>query len=80
MLSTVTVVVPTSNLRLAALPGNVAVPAGLAGVEEDSVANITQIATVDRGGLEKRIGAMPDWAMTQLDAGLERALALGRPR
>jgi len=79
-LRTVTVVVLTSNLRLAAVPGNVAVSAGLVGAPEDSVANVTQIATVDRGALEKRIGAMPDWAMAQVDAGIERALALGRPR
>jgi mRNA interferase MazF len=79
-LRTATVVVLTSNLRLAAVPGNVAVSADLAGVEEDSIANVTQIATIDRGVLEKRIGAMPDWVMAQVDAGLERALALGRPR
>ena len=79
-LRTITVVVLTSNLRLAAVPGNVAVSADLAGAPGDSVANVTQIATIDRGALEKRIGAMPDWAMAQVDAGLERALALGRPR
>jgi|ERR1035437_7082131 mRNA interferase MazF len=79
-LRTVTIVVLTSNVRLAAVPGNVAVSAQLVGVEEDSVANVTQVATVDRGALEQRIGAMPDWAMAQVDAGLERALALGRPR
>ncbi len=70
----------TSNVLLAAVPGNVAVSAQLVGVEEDSVANVTQVATVDRGALEQRIGAMPDWAMAQVDAGLARALALGRPR
>src|SRR5271165_924252 len=76
----VTVVVLTSNMRLAAVPGNVTLPAEVVDVEEDSVANVTQIATLDRGALEGRIGAMPDWAMAQVDAGLQRALALGRPR
>lgn len=79
-LRTVTVAVLTSNTRLAAVPGNVAVTADLAGVEEDSVVNVTQLATVDRLALEQRIAAMPDWLMAQVDAGLERALALGRPR
>jgi mRNA interferase MazF len=79
-LHTVTVVVLTSTMRLAAVPGNVAISAELVGVEADSVANVTQVATVDRGVLEERIGAMPDWAMAQVDAGLQRALALGRPR
>lgn len=58
-LRTVTVVVLTTNTRLAALPGNVAVPADVDGVEVDSVVNVTQIATVDRRALEARIGALP---------------------
>jgi mRNA interferase MazF len=75
-LRTVTVAVLTGNARLAALPGNVAVPADDAGLEADSVVNVTQVATVDRGALEERIGALPDWLMAQVDAGLGRALAL----
>lgn len=79
-LRTVTIVVLTSNVRLAGLPGNVAVSSDLAGVEADSVVNVTQIATVDRGALDQRIGVLPDWLMAQVDVGLERALALGSPR
>jgi mRNA interferase MazF len=75
-LRTVSVVVLTSNVQLAALPGNVAVPAEVADLEADSVVNVTQIATLDRGALEERIGALPDWLMAQVDAGLARALAL----
>jgi mRNA interferase MazF len=79
-LRTVTVAVLTSNVRLAELPGNVALSSDLAGLEADSVVNVTQLATVDRGALERRIGVLPDWLMAQIDAGLERALALGRLR
>lgn len=79
-LRTLTVVVLTSNVRLTALPGNVAVPSDVAGLEADSVVNVTQVATVDRSVLEKRIGALPDWLMAQVDVGLERALGLPRPR
>ncbi|HWX44203.1 MAG TPA: type II toxin-antitoxin system PemK/MazF family toxin [Solirubrobacteraceae bacterium] len=75
-LRTVTVVVLTSNVQLAALPGNVAVPADVAGLEADSVVNVTQIATIDRGALEEQIGTLPDWLMALVDAGLGRALAL----
>jgi mRNA interferase MazF len=75
-LRTVTVAVLTGNARLAALPGNVAVPADVADLEADSVVNVTQVATIDRGALEERIGALPDWLMAQVDAGLGRALAL----
>lgn len=78
-LRTVTVAVLTSNVQLAALPGNVAVAAEVAGLEADSVVNVTQIATIDRGALDERIGALPDWLLAQVDAGLERALALARP-
>ncbi len=75
-LRTVTVVVLTGNVQLAALPGNVAVPANVADLEADSVVNVTQIATIDRGSLEECIGALPDWLMAHVDAGLARALAL----
>ncbi|HEV7941654.1 MAG TPA: type II toxin-antitoxin system PemK/MazF family toxin [Solirubrobacteraceae bacterium] len=75
-LHTVTVAVITTNVQLAALPGNVTVPADTAGLEMDSVVNVTQLATIDRGALEERIGACPDWLMAQVDAGLGRALTL----
>ena len=75
-ISTVTIVVFSTNLRLAALPGNVLVTAGTAGLESDSVVNVTQVATIDRVVLEERIGLLPDWCMALADAGLGRALAL----
>jgi mRNA interferase MazF len=75
-LRTVTVAVLTTNMQLAALPGNVSVPAEIDGIGVESVINVTQIATIDRRALEERIGALPDWLMAHLDAGLGRALAL----
>jgi mRNA interferase MazF len=75
-LRTITVAVLTSNAQLAALPGNVSVPADVAGLQADSVVNVTQIAAIDRDALEERIGTFPDWLMAQVDAGLGRALAL----
>ena len=75
-LRTVTVVVLTGNAKLTSLPGNILAPAEIAGLDFDSVINVTQIATIDRGALGERIGALPDWLMAQVDAGLGRALAL----
>jgi mRNA interferase MazF len=75
-LATVTVVVLTSTKRLAALPGNVAVAAELSGLDKDSVVNVTQVATLDRGALEERAGTLPPWVMAQVDDGLRRSLAL----
>lgn len=77
-LRTVTVVVLTTTTQLAALPGNVAVSADLSGLPQDSVVNVTQVATIDRGALEERVGALPDWLLAQVDVGLERALGLAR--
>jgi mRNA interferase MazF len=77
-LRTVTVVVLTGTSRLATLPGNVTVPADLGLLPEDSVINVTQLATVDRLVLEERIGELPDWLLAQVDAGLQRALGLPR--
>ena len=79
-LRTVTVVVLTSSSRLAGLPGNVALAPDVSGLDAESVVNVTQVATIDRSALEQRLGALPDWLMAQVEAGLERALALGRPR
>jgi mRNA interferase MazF len=75
-LRTITVAVLTGNARLAALPGNVAISTEFAGIEADSVVNVTQIATIDREALEERVTTLPDWLMAQVDAGLRRALAL----
>lgn len=75
-LRTTTVVVLTTTPQLAALPGNVVVASAVSGLPEDSVVNVTQIATVDRHALEERIGALPDWLLAQVDAGLKRALGL----
>lgn len=75
-LRTVTAAAITTNQRLAALPGNVVLPADLSGLTEDSVLNVTQIVTLDRGALDERVGALPDWLMARVDDGLAQALAL----
>lgn len=79
-LRTVTIAVLTTNAGLARLPGNVTVPSDLVDLDADSVVNVTQLATIDRAALEQRIGVCPDWLIAQIDAGLERALGLGRLR
>jgi len=77
-LKTVTVVVLTGTPRLATLPGNVTIPADLGLLSEDSVVNVTQLATIDRLALEAEIGELPDWLLAQVNAGLQRALGLPR--
>ncbi len=75
-LRTVTVVALTTTMRLAALPGNVAVPADVSGLDRDSVANVTQDTAIDREALESYVSDLPRWVMTQIDDGLRRALSL----
>jgi mRNA interferase MazF len=56
----------------------VTIPADLGLLPEDSVVNVTQLATVDRRVLEEQVGQLPDWLLAQVDAGLQRALGLPR--
>jgi mRNA interferase MazF len=64
-------VVIVATTGLAALPGNVTVPARLGLRADDSVVNVTQLGTVDRLLLDEQIGELPDSLLTQVDAGLQ---------
>lgn len=75
-LRTATIVVLSTNTRLAALPGNVSVPSSISGLPEDSVANVTQLASIDREALTVRVGHLPDWVLEQVGDGLRLALSL----
>jgi mRNA interferase MazF len=75
-ISTAVVAAVTSNTRLASMPGNVFVPATVAGLAQDSVVNVTQLATVDRRYLEARIGVLPARLLDDVDRGLRLLLAL----
>ena len=75
-IKTVTVAAITSNLRLAAAPGNVALAAGSAGLDRDSVINVSQVVTLDKSDMRSRLGTVDDHKMEQVDAGLRLALAL----
>lgn len=46
----------TSNLRWAEAPGNALLPAGATGLPKDSVANASQIITLDRELLTEEVG------------------------
>lgn len=75
-IATVSVVPVTTNLRWARAPGNVFLPKGAGGLSDDSVANVTQIATVDRSDLGEQMGKLDAALIQQVDAGLRRALGL----
>jgi len=71
------VVVPlTSNVRLAAAPGNVLLPTTRTGLPKDSVANVSQIVSVDRSILSDRVGQLAAGDLQLVLAGID--LVLGR--
>ena len=75
-IDTVLVAVITSNLRLADPPGNVRVPRRTAGLLSESVVNVSQVATIDKELLVKRVGRMPPSLMAEIDAGLRLVLGI----
>jgi mRNA interferase MazF len=73
---TVIAVVLTSNLRLAEAPGNVLVPSSDSGLPKDSIANVSQVVTVDRAFLTERCGRLPAHLIRSVDEGLRLVLSL----
>lgn len=76
-LSTVVVAVLTSNTALAALPGNVFIPAAAAGLKKDSVVNLTSVTTLDKSELDGPVGHVPAHLMAEVSQGLRLVLGLG---
>ena len=75
-LRTVLGIVLTSNTRLLDAPGNVLLTAKNSGLPKDSVANVTQIVTLDESYLSERTGSITPELMAQVDAGLKLVLDL----
>jgi len=75
-ISTVLVAVITSNLALSDAPGNVRLSKSAGGLAKASVVNVSQLLTMDRGLLSKRVGALPGGIMQRVDAGLKLVLGL----
>ena len=73
---TVIVAVITSNLRLAAAPGNVLCQARETGLPRDSVVNVSQLITVDKSLLTERVRMLPARTLRQVEAGLRLVLSL----
>jgi len=73
-IATVICVAITSNLRWAEAPGNVLLPARASGLDRDSVANVSQIVTVDRSDLTTQIGRLPPRLLGLVFSGIDTAL------
>jgi mRNA interferase MazF len=75
-LSTILAAVITSNTGLAAMPGNVFLPATSSGLPKDSVVNVTALVTLDKADLDEETGHLPSALMSEVDRGLRRVLGL----
>lgn len=75
-LATVVCVVLTSNLRWSIAPGNVLLSAKHTGLDRDSVANVSQLVTIDKRQLTERVGKIPKRQMEAIFSGID--LIMGR--
>ncbi len=75
-IQTVLAVGLTSNLRLAQAPGNVLLPASGTGLPKDSVANVSQLVTLDKSCLIELAGNLDEKTMARVEDGLKVILGL----
>jgi mRNA interferase MazF len=73
---TVLIVPLTSNLRWADAPGNVRLAARSTGLNRESVANVSQIVTLDKAHLTERVGKLSRTKVELLLSGID--VVLGR--
>jgi mRNA interferase MazF len=75
-IATVVAIVITSNLRVAAAPGNVLLQAAESGLSKDSVINVSQIVTLDKLMLDQRVGHVTARTLAQVEDGIRLVLDL----
>jgi mRNA interferase MazF len=75
-ITTVIAVILTSNLRLQAAPGNVLLSARDSSLPRDSVANVSQVVTLYKSVLAKRVASLPAAKLKQVDNGVRLVLGL----
>jgi mRNA interferase MazF len=75
-LATVVALVITSNTELAAMPGNVFLPAAATGLPRDSVVNVTASVTLNKTDLTEQAGLTPLAPLREIDRALRSSLDL----
>ena len=66
----------TSNVKWAIAPGNLSLSARVTGLPKDSVANVSQLISLDKSLLTGRVGKLPHSKLELLFSGID--LVLGR--
>jgi len=75
-IGTVVCVPLTSNLKWAEAPGNVLLPARATKLSKDSVANVSQLVTLDRAALDEHVAKLSARRVEMILSGID--VVLGR--
>ena len=75
-IATAVCVALTSNVKWASAPGNVLLSESATGLPKESVANVSQIVTLDRSDLTERTGKLPKAKVELVLTGVD--VVLGR--
>jgi mRNA interferase MazF len=75
-IATVVCVPLTSNLKWTDAPGNVLLKARITSLPKDSVANVSQLVTLDKSFLTERVGKLPAAKLELVLSGID--VVLGR--
>jgi mRNA interferase MazF len=73
-IATVVCVSLTSNLKWAKAPGNVLLSLRMTGLPKDSVANVSQLVTLDKALLTDRAGKLPRAQLGLILSGIDVVL------
>ena len=66
----------TSNMRLAAAPGNVRISRRVSRLPNDSVVNVSQLITLPKSLLTEKVSRLPAESLREVEAGIKLVLAL----
>lgn len=75
-IATVVCVALTSNVKWATAPGNVFLPPSVTGLSKESVANVSQLVTLDKTDLTERTGKLSRTKLELVLSGID--VVLGR--
>jgi mRNA interferase MazF len=66
----------TSNMRLAAAPGNVRISRRVSRLPHDSVVNVSQLITLDKSLLTAKVSRLTAESLREVETGIKLVLAL----
>lgn len=73
-IATVVCVTLTSNLRWSSAPGNVVLTSRMTGLPKDSIANVSQLVTLDKAVMTDRAGKLSKSKLQLVFAGIDVVL------